>query len=131
MPAPKGKPQVKINQEMYALVIKALMTEPQTFDMLQELTGLHRVTLYRLFRTFKKHDIVHISGWEQDRRGRDMFAVYTFGKGKDAAKFRMSRNEIAKRYREKQKRKAATAVIDNIIKGVKNAKRTNTEPCAA
>lgn len=131
MPAPKGKPQVKVNQEAYALVVKALMTEPQTFDMLQELTGLHRVTLYRLFRIFKKHDIVHISGWEQDRRGRDAFAIYTMGKGKDKPKFKMTQREIAKRYREKQKRKAATAVIDNIIRGVKDANSTNPEACTA
>lgn len=122
---------VKINQESYALIIKALVTEPQTTTSLQELTGLHRVTIYRLFRALKKHGIVHVSGWEQDRRGRDMFPVFTFGAGKDKPKFRMTQREIAKRYRDRQKMKKATEAIDNIIKGVKNEKRTSTEECAA
>ena len=81
MGSPKGQFQYKVNQEAYALVVKALVTEPQTLTMLEELTGLHRVTLYRLFRIFKKHDLVHVSGWEQDRRGRDMYPIFTFGKG--------------------------------------------------
>lgn len=127
----KGKNQVKVNQEAYAMVIRALMDEPQTLTMLQELTGLHRVTLYRLFRTLKKHRIVHVSGWEQDRRGRDMYPVFKMGEGKDKPKFKMSRNQIAKRYRDKQKRKKATEALDNIIKGAKNASRADSETCTA
>ncbi len=131
MPAPKGGVMHKVNQETYALVFKALLKEPQSLDSLEELTGLHRVTLYRLFRTLKKHKVVHVSDWEQDRMGRDMFPVFTLGAGKDKPKFRMSRTEIARRYREKQKRKATTAVLDNIIKGAKNEERARTEECIA
>ena len=131
MPASKGKSMNKVNQEAYAMSIKALMTEPQSFDMLEELTGLHRVTLQRLFRIFKKHKIVHVSGWEQDRRGRDMFPIFTLGAGKDKPRFRMTRSEIAKRYRDKQKMKKATEAIDNIIKGVKNAYPTDSKTCTA
>lgn len=131
MPSAKGQNQVKVNQEAYAMVIRALMDEPQTLTMLQELTGLHRVTLYRLFRILKKHRIVHVSGWEQDRRGRDMYPIFTMGEGKDKPKFKMSQREIARRYREKQKRKKATEALDNIIKGVKYADSTNPEACIA
>lgn len=131
MPAPKGGVMHKVNQESYALIFKALMKEPQTISMLEEVTGLHRVTLYRLFRTFRKHKIVHVSGWDQDSRGRDAFHIFTLGKGKDVPKFRMHRNEIAKRYRAKQKLKKATEAIDNIIKGVKNEERARTAECTA
>ena len=131
MPAPKNQPINKVNQETYALVFKALLTEPQSLDNLEELTGLHRVTLYRLFRTLKKHKVVHVVEWEQDRMGRDMFPVFAIGHGKDKPKFRMSRTEIARRYRERKKQKKVTEVLDNIIKGVKNAEHPNPEECTA
>ena len=131
MPAPKDGVTHKVNQETYALVFKALLKEPQSLDSLEGLTGLHRVTLYRLFRTLKKHKVVHVSDWEQDRMGRDMFPVFTLGAGKDKPKFKMPRAEIARRYREKQKRKASTEALDNIIKGVSNADSTDPVECIA
>lgn len=117
MPAPLGKKQNRVNQDAYARVIAALLHEPQTLTMLEESTGLHRVTLQRLFRIFRKHKVVHISAWEQDSRGRDVFAVFTLGKGKDKQKFRMTREEIARRYREKCKRKKQMEHIDAVIRG--------------
>lgn len=131
MPSVKGSRQHKVNQDAYVRVVKAMMEEPQTLTSLEECTGLHRVTLQRLFRTFRKHGVVHITDWEPDSRGRDTFAVFTLGKGRDKPKFKMTKEQIAKRYRDKQKMKKATAVLDNIIKGAKNAERTDSEACTA
>lgn len=117
MGAPKGIPQHKVNQDAYTRIIKALMKEPQTLTSLQELTGLHRVTLQRLFRTFRAHKIVHISDWEQDRRGADAFAVFTLGKGKDKPKYKMTQAERARLWRERKKLAAQVAHIDAFIQG--------------
>ena len=130
MPSPKGAKHHRVNQDAYVRVVKALLQEPQTASSIEEITGLHRITVQRLFRTFKKHDVVHIVDWEPDSRGRDAFGVYALGKGRDKPKFRMSRQEISRRYKEKQKRKKSVEVLDNIIKGVKNEKRADSEACA-
>lgn len=119
---------VKLNQTMYAIIFKMLLKEPQSIDALEEETGLHRVTLYRLFRTLRKHKVVHISDWEPDRMGRDAMAVFKLGAGKDKAKHKLSTAERTRRYRERLKRKQQNEAIDNLItKGVSNAKRTNPE----
>lgn len=116
MPLPKSGKHHRVNQDAYARVIKALVEEPVTLRQLEEITGLHLVTLYRLFRILKKHGLVHISAWEQDSRGRDAFAVFTFGKGRDKPKFRMTQAEIARRYRAKRKLQKQMAPIDALIK---------------
>jgi len=131
MPSPKGAKHHRVNQDAYARVIKEITNEPCTLRHLEEVTGLHLVTLYRLFRIFKKHKLVYISAWEPDSRGRDAHPVFTFGQGRDKPKFRMSRAEIARRYRERKKRKASTEILDNIIKGAAHEKHTNSEACTA
>jgi hypothetical protein len=93
----------KINQESYAMIIKGLLTKPMTIDMMQELTGLHRNTLYELTRCFRKHKIIYISDWEQDRLGRDCFAVFSIGNKKDQPRYKMTAAERTRRYRERKK----------------------------
>lgn len=93
----------KINQESYALIFKALLNEPMSIDMMQDLTGLHRQTLYKLMRCFKRHKIVYISDWEWDTRGRDSKAVYAIGNKKDKPRYCMTDAERARRYRERKK----------------------------
>ena len=105
----------KVNQESYAIIIRMLLEEPQGFNALQEATGLHRGTLYRLFQTFRKHRIAHICDWEPDSLGRDAFPVYALGKGRDKDRYRMSRAEIARRYRERKKGKDDSKAINNAI----------------
>jgi AraC-like DNA-binding protein len=116
MPSLKGSKQNKVNQSAYTKVIKELLTEPCTLTHLQEVTGLHRVTLQRLFRIFRKHKLVYITDWEQDRRGRDTFAVFSLGEGKDKPKYKMTQTEIAKRYRDKVKLQKQMAPIDNFMR---------------
>lgn len=131
MPSPKGAKHHRVNQDAYARVIKELVTEPCSLRHLVDVTGLHLVTLYRLFRVFKKYKLVHVSAWEPDSRGRDAHPVFTFGEGRDKPKYKMTQAQIAQRYREKQKRKKAAEALDKIIKGVPNENCTDTEPCFA
>lgn len=120
----ESKRQHRVNQTAYTLVIKQLMAEPSTLTDLENVTGLHRVTLQRLFRVFRRHKIVHITDWEQDSRGRDVFAVFALGEGKDKPKFRMTQKQIAQRYREKRKRQMMMAPVDALIKGDSYALRS-------
>jgi hypothetical protein len=95
--------QNKVNQESYALIFKALLSEPMSIDAMQNLTGLHRQTLHKLMRCFKRHKIVYISDWEQDTYGRDSKAVYAIGEKKDKRRYCMTHAERAKRYRDRKK----------------------------
>lgn len=102
-PVRKQDMQNKINQESYALIFKALLDDPMSIDMMQDLTGLHRQTLYKLMRCFKRHKIIHICDWEQDTYGRDAKAVYAIGDKKDKPRYCMTHAERAKRYRDRKK----------------------------
>lgn len=95
----------KVNQETYGLLFKRLMTDPATAHELADVTGLHIITVQSLMRTLKRHKVVHITDWETDRLDRDTTPVFRMGGGRDKARRRMTRAEIAKRYRE---RKAAS-----------------------
>lgn len=109
--------QIKVNQEMYAIIIKRLIDEPQTTEALIDATGMHKQTLYSLMRCFRKHKIAYISDYEPDTRGRDAFPVFSFGKGKDKKPYRMSGAEKAKRYRERRKLAKEQAALQAVIKG--------------
>lgn len=102
-PVAKQHMQKKINQESYAMIFKALLDEPMSIDMMEDLTGLHRQTLYKLMRCFKRHKIVYVSDWEPDRHGRDAKAVYAIGNKKDKPRYCMSHAERSRRYRERKK----------------------------
>ena len=99
-PAAKQDMQKKINQESYALIFKALLKEPMSIDMMQDLTGLHRQTLYKLMRCFKPHKAIRHAG---PVFGRDSKAVYAIGIKKDKPRYCMTGAERAKRYRERKK----------------------------
>lgn len=107
----------KVNQECYARVFKALMSEPHTANDLAELSGLSPLTTRDLLRVLKKHKVVHISAWEQDSRGRDMIAVFSLGAGRDKARYKMPRSEIAKRYRAKRKALEEQTTLNNLLAG--------------
>lgn len=98
----------KVNQETYALVLKALLDDPHTAHELAELSGLHSVTAQSLMRCLKKHKVVHISAWESNSRGCDATPVYKLGKGRDVPRRRQSRAEIAQRYRLRKQQKLLT-----------------------
>lgn len=113
----ENKSMRKVNQTSYALIFKALLSEPQSFDTLVEITGLHRQTLYDLFRVLKKYKVVHVCGWDQDSMGRDMFPIFKLGAGRDKPRYRMPRSEIAKRYRLKKKALEEQIQLNNMLAG--------------
>lgn len=90
---------IKLNQEMYALLIKSLIKEDQTASSLMDITGLHRVTIQSFMRICRKHKIIHISDWEPDVMGRDAYHVYRFGGGKDKPRYKVSAKERTRKYR--------------------------------
>lgn len=92
----------KVNQETYALLFKELLNAPSSTYELSEVTGLHLVTVQSLMRTLKKHKVVHISAWDTDKLGRDCTPIYAFGKGKNAARRKMSASDRTARYRAKK-----------------------------
>lgn len=97
----------KVNQDTYAKLFHHLMHIGERTGCgareLAEVCGLHLVTVYDLMRTLKRHEVVHISGWDQDRRGRDSIALFAFGQGKDAPRKRKTRAKIAQDYRTRRK----------------------------
>ncbi len=98
---PDTKP--KINQDCYARIIKRLIQDDASLTDLEEISGMHRVTLERLMRTLKKHGLVHIGDWLPDKLGRDAYKVYRWGKGKDKSRFRQTDAEKTRRWRERKK----------------------------
>lgn len=69
----------KVNQETYARLFKELLNNPITPHEAAEVSGIHIITAQSLMRCLKKHKVVHISAWEQDRLGRDVTPVYSLG----------------------------------------------------
>lgn len=94
---------IRVNQLHYTLLIKHLMSNDATPHELADEIGFHIISSQRLMRLFHKHKIVHICGWEADRRGRDCTPIYRFGAGKDKAKSKKSGSLRAKEYRARKK----------------------------
>lgn len=92
----------KVNQDTYAKVIKALLTDPYTAHELVEISGLHIVTMQHLMRCFHKNKVVYICGWETDTMGRDSTPVYKLGVGRAVPRRRMTTAERTARYRAKK-----------------------------
>ena len=91
---------IKRTVELYAESIKYLLDNETTIHQFAEATGFHVVTSGRILRTFHKYKLVHISDWDQDRRGRDSVRIYKWGKGKDVKRFRMTAAQRQQRRRD-------------------------------
>jgi predicted ArsR family transcriptional regulator len=103
----KKRQLVKVNQDMYARLLKMLLDDPITAHELAEETGMHIITAQSLMRTMKKHHVVHVCAWEADRLGRDVTPVYKLGGGKDKARHKFTAAERQARYRAKKTNIAA------------------------
>lgn len=93
---------MKINQDSYARVFKLLVSDPASTKEIVEETGLHFTTVQSLMRCFKKYNLVHVSAWETDGLGRDVYKVYKFGKGKDVPRRTLTNAERQVRSRAKK-----------------------------
>ena len=94
---------IKVNQLHYALLIKSLMESPATVYELTEEIGLHIRTCRELMNLFKKHQVVHISGWAEDKAGKIHIPIYSLGEGKDKKRITKSDSLRVKTYRTNKK----------------------------
>lgn len=95
---------MKINAHFYAQLIAALIPGDLNCQELADETGLHYVTVLEYTRELHKAGAVHIARWEKDTRNRDAVKVYKLGKGRDAARQRLT---SAQRQERARARKAA------------------------
>lgn len=102
----------KVNQDTYARLFKELLDGPVSAHDAVEATGIHIVTAQRLFRTLKKHKVVHIVAWDTDRRGRDMTPIYGLGAGRDKPR---RKKTPAERQRTCRAKKAALALTNGVV----------------
>jgi len=98
----------KINQEVYAKLLKFLISNDATLKQLADESGLHVITVGNLIKTFRKHKLVHICEWEMDRLGRDQTMIIRWGEGKDIKRFRMSGKERQRLHRARKKAQVIT-----------------------
>ena len=99
---------IKLNQLHYALLIKYLMESPATAYELSEEIGLHIRTCRELMNLFKKHQVVHISGWSEDKAGKIHIPIYSLGEGKDKRRIAKSGALRNKTYRANKKLREMT-----------------------
>lgn len=97
---------IKVNQLHYVLLIKYLTENESTVYELADEIGLHIRTCRELINLFKKHKLVHICGWDKDKRGAVKIPVYKFGEGKNKVKVRKSDVERVTAYRARLKIKS-------------------------
>jgi len=92
---------IKINEMLYARMIRLLIDGATSHSIAVE-TGLHRVTTQSYLRALHKEKAIHVIAWVKNSRGVDTTAVFKLGLGEDKPRSKMTRAEIAKRYRYKR-----------------------------
>jgi hypothetical protein len=117
MATPRNKRIVKINAYSYAHLIKLLLDGIYTCEELAQETGLHYVTVLHYCRELYRAKAVHIGSWGMDRTGRDSLKIYKIGAGRDAQRRRMTRAEIARRYRSKRQ----SQMLNHLMAGALHA----------
>ena len=99
---------IKVNQLHYTLLIKSLMESPATVYELSEEIGLYVRTCRELMNLFKKHQVVHISGWAEDKAGKIHIPIYSLGYAKDKKRIIKSGALRTKTYRANKKLREMT-----------------------
>lgn len=99
--------QTKVNHVVLAKTFALLREGALTAQKLSRVTGVHLVTAQDWLRALKEEKTVHIGSWLPDSKGRDATPVYELGDDKDEPRRRMTRAEISRRYRQRQKLKGA------------------------
>jgi hypothetical protein len=93
---------IKMNERLYAQMIKMLFNGCTAQNICAE-TGLHVVTTQSYLRALHNVGAIYISGWLKNSRGADTTKIYTLGFGEDKPRSKLTRSEIARRYKFKQK----------------------------
>ncbi len=98
----------KVSHAVLAKTFALLRDGALTAQRLSNATGVHVVTAQDWLRALKEEKTVHIGSWLPDSKGRDAIPVYELGDDKDEPRRRMTRAEISRRYRQRQKLKGET-----------------------
>lgn len=93
---------IKVNAVSFAKMLDSIQHRARTFKSIGSETGLHPATVGNYIREMHKLKLVHISGWEQDRLGRDCIAIYTWGFGVDKPRHKYTAAQRQARHRAKQ-----------------------------
>ena len=107
---------IKMNELLYARMIRMLLDGCTAHDIANE-TGLHIVTTQSYLRALHKEKAVHVIGWLKNSRGADTTKIFKVGAGEDKPRTIMTRAEIAKRYKFKQKLRKRMQREKSIIEG--------------
>jgi len=95
----------KVNHTVMAQTMMMLRAGPVTAQSVATKTGVHIVTAQDWLRALKKQGAVYIGSWLPDSLGRDAIPVYELGNEPDEPRRKLSRAEIARRYRQRQQQK--------------------------
>lgn len=68
------------------LLATELMKGVRTYDQLAEICDLRKTTVARWIRTMRASNLVHVSAWSEDSRGRMFIPCFAWGPGADAAR---------------------------------------------
>lgn len=96
---------IRINALSFAKLVRCLTDGPSRIQDVADETGLHYVTARRYLKALHREHVIHISGWENDSRGRANQVVYAMGDKADAKRPRLSDAERQVRYRNKKRLK--------------------------
>jgi hypothetical protein len=95
--------QVRVLPHLFAMLVAGLQEEALDYFEMADLTGLHNRTIRDWVHALHDRKLVHIAEWHPDSRGFPLKPAFRWGKGVDAARGALTRAELARRYRRKQK----------------------------
>lgn len=96
------KKPVRLGALSMAKVIGALLERPCNVPDLMHLSGLSTNTVHEYMRALRKEGVVHIGAWKRDATGRESLRVFKLGSGKDVARARKSKAQIARECRQRK-----------------------------
>jgi hypothetical protein len=108
---------VKVNQEMYARIIKQLIRGQHTAHDIARDSGCHLVTAQSLLRCFRRNKIIHVSCWIKDTMNRDSIPVYRWGENEDCPRTKLTSAQRQSMYKMRNS--------DGSVKKIKQRKQSN------
>jgi hypothetical protein len=109
MTAPFKTGKTRLNAALYAMFLQELVAGPCTLPGLIEVTGLHLKTVRGLLKALHGKKLIHVSGWDNDARGAQTIAVWTWGAGRDAKRPTKTQAQVCRDWRSRQ---AMTAMVN-------------------
>lgn len=98
----KKTKQIKVNQEMYAVILKLIGNGAHSAHDVAKHAGCHLLTAQSLMNCFRKHKLIHVCGWIKDTKDRDSIPVYRWGENEDAPRTKLTASQRTARYKAKK-----------------------------